>query len=79
MAQRGSAQAASDAFLSGLQSIVPRAWLNMFNQGELGMLIGGGNAEGLDMADLQHNAEFTGGYHEEHPIILALWQVQPGS
>ena len=49
----------------------------MFNQGELGMLIGGGNAEGLDMADLQHNAEYTGGYHEEHPIILALWQVMP--
>ena len=68
-------QAASDAFLAGLQSIVPRAWLNMFNQGELGMLIGGGNSEGLDLEDLQAHAQYAGGYHEEHPIILALWQV----
>ena len=46
-------QAPADAFLAGLQSVVPRAWLNLFNQGELQMLIGGGSSEGLDLADLQ--------------------------
>ena len=46
-------QAPADAFLAGLQSVVPRTWLNLFNQGELQMLIGGGAGEGLDLADLQ--------------------------
>ena len=46
-------QAPADSFREGLQKVVPHAWLNLFNQGELQMLIGGGSGEGLDLADLQ--------------------------
>ena len=25
---------------------------------------------------MQANVEYAGGYHEEHPVILSLWQVR---
>ena len=64
------------AFLKGLHSLIPRAWITMFNDRELQELIGGveGGAA-LDIADLQRHVIYAGGYSADHPVIHALWQA----
>lgn len=36
---------------------------------ELQMLISGGR-QGLDIADMRAHVQYSGGYHEEHPVVL---------
>jgi hypothetical protein len=62
------------AFLRGLHSLIPRAWISMFNDRELQELIGGveGGAA-LDIADLQRHVVYAGGYSAEHPVIQGFW------
>jgi ubiquitin-protein ligase E3 C len=64
------------AFLRGLHSLIPRAWISMFNDRELQELIGGveGGAA-LDIADLQRHVVYAGGYSADHPVIQSFWQV----
>lgn len=64
------------AFLRGLHSLIPRAWISMFNDRELQELIGGveGGAA-LDIADLQRHVIYTGGYSADHPVVHGLWQA----
>lgn len=64
------------AFLKGLHALIPRAWVEMFNDRELQELIGG--AEGgaaLDLKDLQRYVQYAGGYSEDHPVIRSLWEA----
>lgn len=48
-------------------------WVKMFSAAELQALISG-SEEGLNIADMQANVEYAGGYHEEHPVIKLFWQ-----
>ncbi len=38
-------------------------------------LIGGGDHQGLDLADMRSHVNYAGGYHEDHPVIKGFWQV----
>lgn len=65
---------ASKAFLRGFFDVIQAEWVQMFNANELGMLISG-SMQGLNMENLRRNTRYTGGYHDNHPVILDLWQV----
>ncbi|KAL4444560.1 hypothetical protein ABPG77_002377 [Micractinium sp. CCAP 211/92] len=60
------------AFLRGLHQLIKPEWVRMFNEEELQMLISGGQ-QGLDIADMRAHVQYSGGYHEEHPVIAAFW------
>ncbi|MEW5297235.1 MAG: hypothetical protein WDW36_000459 [Sanguina aurantia] len=62
------------AFLGGLFSIIRPEWVSMFNDEELQVLISG-SEEGLDVADMAAHVAYAGGYHEEHPVIIAFWEA----
>jgi len=62
------------AFLGGLQKVVPLAWLKMFDPYELNTLISGSTA-GFDVADLKANTVYSGGYQEDSPCVIWLWQL----
>ena len=63
-----------DAFLAGFHALVRPSWVRMFAPGELGQLIGG-SREGLSVPDLRRWAVYSGGFYEEHPTVLLLWQA----
>mmetsp|Transcript_26565 Transcript_26565/g.61840 ORF Transcript_26565/g.61840 Transcript_26565/m.61840 type:complete len:1033 (-) Transcript_26565:158-3256(-) len=62
------------AFLSGLQKVIPVAWLKMFDPYELNHLISGSTA-GFDVADLRENTVLSGGYQDDSPCIRWLWRL----
>lgn len=62
------------AFLSGLQKVVPLAWLKMFDPNELNNLISGTSA-GFNVQDLRANTVYGGGYQEDSPSIIWFWQL----
>ena len=65
----------TNAFLRGLETILPIEWLQMFNEEEFQMLIRGLKTSGIDVDELQRNVEYGNGYSEKHPTIRAFWQV----
>ncbi|PSC67747.1 E3 ubiquitin-ligase UPL6 [Micractinium conductrix] len=67
-------RAPAAAFLRGLQTLIKPEWVRMFNEEELQMLISGGQ-QGLDLADVRAHVQYAGGYHQEHPVIAALWEA----
>ena len=69
----------TSAFLRGLGSLVPPAWLSMFNQTELQTLVGGAPAP-IDVEDLRKNTIYGGLYvigddGLEHPSVRIFWEV----
>ena len=64
----------SQAFLNGLQQIVPPHLLKMFNQFELQTLISG-KSGGIDIDNLRQYCVYSGGYYADHPVILKFWNV----
>lgn len=68
-------KAASEAFWNGFYDLVAQDWVTMFSEEEVQMLISGGG-EGLNVADMQSHVNYAGGYHKEHPVIIAFWQVR---
>jgi len=72
----------SVAFRHGLQSVLPTSWLRMFDPYELNMLISGSDV-GFDVDDLRCNTAYGGGYEEDSPVVLWLWEflrdhLEPG-
>jgi hypothetical protein len=66
-------------FLRGLHALIPPHWITMFNERELSELIGGAEGgAGLDLGDLRAHVAYSGGYHEQHPVIIALWEALAG-
>jgi hypothetical protein len=61
------------AFIRGLQSLVRPEWLAIFSEGELQALISGAGGAGLDVSDMRAHAQYSGGYHEEHPVVESFW------
>jgi ubiquitin-protein ligase E3 C len=62
------------AFLRGFFDLIRPEWVHMFNSHELQMLISG-SEDGIDIEDLATHCAFAGGYHQDHPVILALWDA----
>lgn len=61
-------------FLRGFQKLIPKEWIDMFNEHEIQLLISG-SLESLDIDDLRLNTNYSGGYHPDHEIIDMLWEV----
>lgn len=64
----------TNAFLKGLQCVVPLAWLKMFDPYELNSLISGTTA-GFDVQDLRRNTVYAGGYRDDSPAVVWLWEM----
>jgi ubiquitin-protein ligase E3 C len=64
----------SNAFLYGLSQIISPELLRMFNQEELQTLISG-KPGGIDLVDLRKYCNYSGGYHDGHPVIQNFWKV----
>jgi ubiquitin-protein ligase E3 C len=52
----------SSHFLRGFQQLIPKEWIDMFNEHELQVLISG-SVDSLDIDDLRNNTNYAGGYH----------------
>ncbi|EIE22502.1 HECT-domain-containing protein [Coccomyxa subellipsoidea C-169] len=66
---------ATDAFRRGLEDVIAREWITMFNEAELQALIGGGDHQGLDLEDMKQHVNYAGGYGTDHPVILEFWRA----
>lgn len=61
-------------FLRGFQQLIPKEWIDIFNEHELQLLISG-SVDGFDVDDLRAHTNYTGGYHEDHYVIEMFWDV----
>ncbi|KAL7104754.1 hypothetical protein ACP275_07G002200 [Erythranthe tilingii] len=64
----------SSHFLKGFQQLIPRDWIDMFNEHELQLLISG-SVDGFELEDLRAHTNYSGGYHEDHYVIQMFWEV----
>ncbi|TIA87455.1 hypothetical protein E3P99_03162 [Wallemia hederae] len=62
-----------NAFFQGLSSIIDNKWLRMFDQHELGVLIGGAESE-IDLDDLKKHTVYNN-YSEADEVVLNFWSV----
>lgn len=73
-------RAQTEAFLSGLHTVIPPAWLSLLFASplELSRLVGGDGGSAIDVEDWKRNTTYTGAYAgktADHPTILAFWDV----
>ncbi len=61
-------------FLQGMEQVIPKQWIQMFNETELYLLICGGE-QVLDIVDLKEHTQYGNGFHATHPTILKFWEV----
>ncbi|VDL63048.1 unnamed protein product [Hymenolepis diminuta] len=61
-----------DAFLNGFYSIIPKSWINIFNEQELELLISG--LPKIDLEDLRSNTTYNK-YNLNSPQILWFWKA----
>ncbi|CAG8435448.1 9145_t:CDS:10 [Ambispora gerdemannii] len=61
------------AFFNGLKDLIDEKWLQMFNQQELQILIGGTSTP-IDVDDLRENTVYAG-YSENDIVIQNFWTV----
>ncbi|EFC43089.1 predicted protein [Naegleria gruberi] len=64
----------SDAFMKGLNEIVPSSWISLFDENEFIDIICGSDSP-IDIDDLYANTEYGSGYSQEHPTIQMFWDV----
>lgn len=61
-----------DAFLNGFYSIIPKSWINIFNEQELELLISG--LPKIDLEDLRSNTTYNK-YNLNSPQVLWFWKA----
>lgn len=62
-----------DAFLEGFQELIPRKFIEIFDENELELLMCGiGN---VDVKDWKMNTVYKGGYMPNHIVIQWFWRV----
>ena len=49
-------------------------WLRMFSHRELQVLISGADHE-IDVLQLRQNTNYGSGYDDQHPTVVAFWEV----
>lgn len=64
----------TDAFVQGIQCVIPLAWLKMFDPYELNTLVSG-SCVGFDVSDLYRHTVYGPGYNEKSPTIQWFWQL----
>ncbi|TIB11708.1 hypothetical protein E3P89_02181 [Wallemia ichthyophaga] len=62
-----------NAFFQGLSSIIDNKWLRMFDQQELGVLIGGAESD-IDLDDLKKHTVYNN-YSEADEVVINFWSV----
>ncbi|KAL4492014.1 hypothetical protein ABPG72_008435 [Tetrahymena utriculariae] len=62
------------AFMNGLTKVIPKNWLQMFNENEVQMLISG-QEKGIDIEDLKSNTKYEGGYGSWDFYIRDFWKL----
>jgi ubiquitin-protein ligase E3 C len=72
-----SIRAQCEAFLRGMQALIEPAWLQMFDERELQVLISGAEMP-VDVDDLRRHTAYSGGYTNDHPTIALFWEVVRG-
>jgi len=60
------------AFLSGFHELIPTELVNVFDERELELLIGG--ISDIDVEDWIKNTDYRG-YEEKDPVIQNFWKV----
>lgn len=63
----------SDAFRSGLNTILQQRWLRLFSADELQMLISGSQQD-IDLRDWQEHTVYHG-FGPKHEVVLWFWEV----
>ncbi len=63
------------AFRRGLDDLINREWMQLFDSSELQLLISGIGDASIDLLDLRQHVTYAGIYHENHPTIRAFWNV----
>ena len=56
-------------------SVIPPAWLKLFNAQEVNQLLGGGEMGVLDVTDMAAHAQYSGGYSKDNSTIKLFWKV----
>ncbi|EFN55183.1 hypothetical protein CHLNCDRAFT_23742 [Chlorella variabilis] len=69
---------AAAAFSRGLSRVIPASWLRLFSPREVNQLLGGGEAAGLNVNDMQAHTQYSNGYSAESTTIKHFWQVVRG-
>ncbi|KAL9642998.1 hypothetical protein ABK040_010690 [Willaertia magna] len=64
----------SQAFQQGLEEIIPRKYLTLFDENELIDLICG-STQPIDIDDLYNNTIYSNGYSQEHRSIELFWDI----
>lgn len=62
------------AFKRGFYSIVNKDWISYFSPPELQRLISGDQVD-IDVDDLRKHTSYYGGYHDNHRVIVWLWDI----
>uniref|UniRef100_UPI00358E8020 ubiquitin-protein ligase E3B isoform X1 n=1 Tax=Myxine glutinosa TaxID=7769 RepID=UPI00358E8020 len=62
------------AFIRGFKSIINPEWIGMFSTPELQWLIAGETGE-MDLNDLRKHTVYYGGFHNNHRVIVWLWDI----
>jgi ubiquitin-protein ligase E3 C len=63
------------AFGLGLHEVIPKEWLQIFNEQELQVLISGASGGRVDVGDMKRNARYQGGYSSIDVNIIRFWRV----
>ena len=57
-----------------MSDLINLEWLRMFDHHELQVLISGAPVP-VDLEDLKHYTNYSGGYTADHPVIKMFWKV----
>ncbi|XP_032802934.2 ubiquitin-protein ligase E3B isoform X2 [Petromyzon marinus] len=62
------------AFIHGFKSLISPEWMGMFSTPEMQRLIAGDTGE-IDFEDLRKHTVYYGGFHNNHRVIIWLWDI----
>jgi len=60
--------------VNGLTKVIPKPWLQMFDENEMQVLISGDD-KGINILDLKSNTQYEGGYSSWDFYIRDFWKV----
>ena len=64
----------SDAFVNGFRDCIPLAWLSIFNDRELNMLLSGAQ-NSMDVKDLMKHCEYKNGFSSSTKQVKWFWKL----
>lgn len=62
-----------NAFLDGFSGLVPLAFIKIFDENELELLMCG--IQNIDVKDWKQNTLYKGDYHPNHIVVQWFWRV----